>query len=140
MPFVWLVIIIIAAVIEGLTVQLVSVWFAVSGIVAAVAAFFGAAPWIQVLLFLAVSAVLLLCTRPFARRMTRFQKVQTNADRYVGKTGIVTEEICNTDDRGLVKIMGSVWTARSEDDSIIPAGSIVAVARIEGVKLIVRRN
>ncbi|MCH3972554.1 MAG: NfeD family protein [Oscillospiraceae bacterium] len=140
MPYVWLAVVVVAAVVEGLTVQLVSVWFAVGGIVAAVAAFFGADVTVQITLFIVVSAVLLLCTRPFAKRMSHFQKTDTNADRCIGKTGVVTEEICNSADRGLIKVLGSVWTARSEDGSDIPAGANVTVLRIEGVKAIVRRS
>lgn len=69
--------------------------------------------------------------------MTRFHKAETNADRYIGKTGVVTEEIDNTAGRGLVKVLGSIWTARSEDGAVIAAGENVLVKRIEGVKVIV---
>ena len=137
--FLWLIVVIVAAVIEGLTVQLVSIWFALGGIAAVVAAALGASVTVQVVAFVAVSVLALILTRPLVKRMTRFQKVETNADRYLGKTAVVTEEIDNTAGHGLVKVQGSVWTARAADDTVIPAGVDVTVDRIEGVKMIVHR-
>ena len=61
-------------------------------------------------------------------------KTQTNADRYIGKAGVVTEQIDNEAARGLVKVLGSVWTARSADGSVIPAGANVEICAIDGVK------
>ena len=66
-----------------------------------------------------------------------FKKEDTNAGRYLGKIGIVTSEINNIAAVGQVKVLGNVWSARSSDGSIIPAGASVLVLRIEGVKLIV---
>lgn len=137
MPFVWLVIVVIAAIVEAVTVQLVSIWFAVGGIAAVIAAACGASIPVQFILFIAVAVATLVLTRPLVKKMTRFHKAETNADRYIGKTGVVTEEIDNTAGRGLVKVLGSIWTARSEDGAVIAAGENVLVKRIEGVKVIV---
>ena len=40
---------------------------------------------------------------------------------------------------GLVKLQGTVWTARSADGEAIPEGKTVTVKKIEGVKLIVEK-
>ena len=137
MPFVWLAVVVAASILEAVTVQLVSIWFAVGGIAAVIAAACGASLFVQLLVFIGVTAATLLLTRPAVKNMTRFRKTETNADRYIGKTGVVTEEINNTAGRGLVKVLGSVWTARSQDGGVIAAGENVTVQSIEGVKVIV---
>ena len=127
-PILWLVLGVVFAVAEGLSVQLVSIWFAV-----------GAAVTAAVAALTDVSAVLLICTRPLANRLTKGRKVSTNADRVVGEVGIVIEEIDNDLGRGRVKVSGLGWSARSRDFSRIPEGEKVRVLAIDGVKLIVER-
>lgn len=139
LPFVWLGIIVLAAVIEALTTQLVSIWFAAGGVAGLVTTVAGGPFWLQLLLFAVVTAITLAITRPLVRRMAAAPKAETNVDRYVGKTGVVTEQIDNVAARGLIKVLGSVWTARSADGSVIPAGTEVIIQSIEGVKAIVRR-
>lgn len=139
MPFVWLAIIVLAAIVEAVGTQLVSIWFVAGGIVAVIAAALGADVWLQVLLFAAVSIVLLVFTRPLLKRFIEPQKAQTNADRYVGMQGVVIQAIDNTAGRGQVKVRGSVWSARAKDGAPIPAGANVRVLAIEGVKLLVTR-
>lgn len=138
-PFIWLGVIVLAAVIEAATTQLVSIWFAAGGVAGLIAAALGGPPWLQLLLFAAVTAVTLAATRPLVRRMANEPKTETNAGRYIGKTGVVTEQIDNVAARGLVKVLGSVWTARSADGSVIPAGESVVIQAIDGVKVIVSK-
>ena len=139
LPFVWLGVIVLAAVIEAMTTQLVSIWFAAGGVAGLITTVAGGPFWLQLLLFAVVTAITLAIARPLARRMAAAPKTETNADRYAGKTGVVTEQIDNVAARGLVKVLGSVWTARSADGSVIPAGTEVIIQSIEGVKAIVRR-
>ena len=61
----------------------------------------------------------------------------TNADRVIGSTALVTETIDNAQAQGQVKVNGQVWSARSAQDIVIPAGTDVRVLRIEGVKVMV---
>jgi membrane protein implicated in regulation of membrane protease activity len=138
MPVVWLAVIVLAALIEMATPQLVSVWFAVGGVGALIACLLGAELWAQVLIFACITAAALAATRPLAKKMLAVKKVRTNADRYLGKTAVVTAEINNTLGAGQVTVLGSVWTARSSDGTVIPAGRRVVVESINGVKLIVR--
>lgn len=93
--------------------------------------------WVQFGVFLAVSLVTLLAIRPLARRYVTPKQVATNADQAVGAEGLVTQTIDNLNASGQVSVKGAVWTARTEDESVIPAGATVKVLRIEGVKLIV---
>lgn len=136
-PYLWLIVIIAAAILEGATSQMVSIWMVVGGIAALIASVSGAGFLVQLVLFVAVTVLTLAVTRPFVKKMMRFKKSETNADRYVGKQGMVVVDIDNTIGQGQVKVLGSVWTARSADDSPIPVRSFVTVTRIDGVKLIV---
>ena len=135
--WIWAVIIIAAVVIEMLTTQLVCIWFAGGALVGLIAHFFGAELWLQVILAAAVTLVLLIATRPFVRRFLEKKETPTNADRVVGQTAIVTEDIDNVPEKGRVTVLGNDWRARSANGEVIKAGSRVRVERIEGVKLIV---
>jgi len=137
-PYIWVVAVIIFAVVEGMTAQLVSIWFVVGSIGALVASLLGANWWVQGIVFLALTLLTLLGTRPLVKRLSRVNHVETNADRVIGKTAVVTEEIDNLAGKGQVKVLGNVWSARSvNDDMKIPVGQHVVVQKIEGVKLIV---
>ena len=133
----WLVVIVIAVVVEACTVQLVSIWMVAGGIGALIADLCGAPFWIQTAIFAGVTALALVISRPMVKKVMHFQKVDTNAGRYIGKTGIVTAQIDNTEGVGQVTVLGSVWTARSLDGSILLEGENVVIKAIEGVKLIV---
>ncbi|MGX8699988.1 NfeD family protein [Caproiciproducens sp.] len=137
LPYFWLAVIIVAAVVEGSTAQLVSIWFVAGGVGALMANLCGAELWTQAVVFVAVTAITLVSTRPLVKKLMDFKKEETNADRYIGKDGIVTAEINNTLSVGQVHVLGSVWTARSEDGSVIKIGEHVLIKAIEGVKLIV---
>ena len=133
----WLIALIALLVLEAATVGLVSLWFALGSLAALITSFFVHNIWVQFGVFLAVSLVSLLIIRPLARRYVTPRQVATNADRAVGAEGVVTEAIDNLKAAGQVSVRGAVWTARTEDDAVIPAGTTVRVLRIEGVKLIV---
>lgn len=137
MIYIWLAIIILAVIVEAVTAQLVSIWFVAGGIAALIAGLCGAEIWLQVVLFALVTALVLIVTRPLVKRIMHFKKTDTNADRYIGKEGLVTETINNVEGTGRVTVLGSDWTARSSDDKQIAEGTPVLVERIEGVKLIV---
>lgn len=137
LPYFWLAVIIVAAVVEGSTAQLVSIWFVAGGVGALIANLCGAELWTQTVVFVVVTAVTLVSTRPLVKKLMNFKKEETNADRYIGKDGIVIAEINNTLGVGQVNVLGSVWTARSEDGSVIKIGEHVLIKAIEGVKLIV---
>lgn len=137
MSYIWLAVIVVAAVIEGSTAQLVSIWFVAGGVGALIAELCGAALWAQTVVFVVVTALTLLITRPLVKKLLNFKHEDTNAGRYIGKVGVVIVEINNLLGKGQVNVMGSIWTARSADDSVIQTGSNVLVKSIEGVKLIV---
>lgn len=137
MALFWLVALIVLAIAEAVTVGLVCIWFAGGALVALIAAGVGAPLWLQIGLFLVVSALLLALLRPMLKKVAKPKPTATNADRHLGKTALVTEEINNLKETGAVKLDGVTWTARTEEGRVIPVGTRIIVLRIEGVKMIV---
>lgn len=136
---VWLIAVVVFAVAEIVTFQLVAIWFAVGAVGSMVACSFGAPFWVQLLVFGVVSLILFFLTRPFVKRFIKVKHERTNADRLIGRTAIVTENISNLESRGTVTISGVTWAARSEDGSEIPEGEKAVIRQIEGSKLIVSK-
>ncbi|MBP5208886.1 MAG: NfeD family protein [Clostridia bacterium] len=136
---VWLVVCVVCAAIEAATPQLTSIWFALGAVAALVTSFI--APdlwWLQLIVFIVVSAVAVVLTRPLARKYLNKNKVSVNADRFVGAEGVVIQPINNVLGEGQIKSQGTVWSARTEsDEETIDAGQTVVIKRIEGVKVIV---
>lgn len=138
MPIVWLVLMIFFAVVEGITVTLASIWFAVGALAALLVSLVCGNLWAQAFTFALVSLLALCLIRPMAKRFFQSGKpTPTNADRILKRTGIVTENIDNLAATGQVKVAGQVWTARSADGNPISAGVEVTILRIEGVKIFV---
>ena len=133
----WLVLLIVFLAVEAVTVTLVSLWFAAGALAALLVTFFGAAVWLQALVFLAVSAIALAALRPVARKYIRPKITATNVDAVVGAQGYVTETVDNLAATGQVKLGSMPWTARSTDGAPIEAGTLVRVDRVEGVKAFV---
>ena len=136
---IWIAAMIIFIIVEAATVGLASVWFALGAAAALIAALLEAQMWIQITVFVIVSAVALWFTRPLARKYINSRSQPTNADRAIGRTGIVRETIDNVAGTGAVALDGMTWTARSDTGEVIEAGARVRGERIEGVRLIVVR-
>ncbi len=136
---VWLILAVILAVVEGVTFALISIWFSVGALAAMIIALNGLPLWMQILVFVAVSGILLLLTKPLARKAMNKKAEKTNADRVIGQTGKVTQRIDNLRTSGQANVLGQTWTARSADDSIIDEGELIRVLEIRGVKIIVER-
>ena len=131
----WSVLAVAFLVLEGCTVAMVSLWFAIGAAAALVLSLLGAALWLQLLAFLAVSGVLLALLRPMMRKYVKTTK--TNVDSVPGTEGLVTEDIDNVAYQGQVKLGAMTWTARSTSGASIRAGTRVRVDRVEGVKVFV---
>ena len=134
---VWIVAIVVLLIIEGVTSGLVTIWFAIGAVAALLVEMVGAPFWLQAAVFLVVSFVTLVLTRPLAQKHLNSKTAPTNADRLIGKECIVTEAINNVVGTGAVTVGGQVWTARSVNDGVIQPQAHAVVRRIEGVKLIV---
>ena len=75
------------------------------------ASLLGAAPWLQILLFLAVSAGLLIALRPLVRRFIHPKLTATNVDSVIGTMGVVTASVDNVSAVGQVKLGAMEWSA-----------------------------
>ena len=131
---VWLLLLVVFLAAEAATVSMVSLWFAVSALVALLVALLGGPGWLQGALFLVISAVLLALLRPLVKRYVTPRITATNVDSVIGSTGLVTTAIDNVSAVGQVKLGAMEWTARSTSGQPIPVGTRVKVDKIEGVK------
>lgn len=134
---VWLGLLAVFAVLEGVTAALVSVWFCAGALAALLCSVLTPNLSLQIFLFFLVSVASMLALRSLARRYVLPHRVPTNADRVIGREAVVTEDIDNLAGKGAALVFGVAWTARSETGEPIPKGTVVTVRRIEGVKLFV---
>lgn len=137
----WLIIFVACIVIEIITMGLTTIWFAGGSLVAAVSAAFSAPLWLQLLLFVVVSFVLLYFTRPIAVKYFNKDRIKTNVESLIGKQAIVISEIDNLQGIGQVTVGGQEWSARTVKDGItLPVGCVVVIRAINGVKLMVEEK
>ncbi len=138
---IWLIVFVACIVIEIITMGLTTIWFAGGALIAAAAAALNAPLWLQIVLFIAVSLVLLYFTRPVAVKYFNKDRVRTNAESLVGKQAIVISEIDNLQGIGQVTVGGQEWSARTTIEGItLPVGSVVVIRAISGVKLMVEEK
>lgn len=139
MTFIWLIICIAAAGLELATFAMVSIWFCIGALFAMVLAFLGATETVQIAVFVIVSLISLAVFRIKGQKETDRLSTPTNADRVIGREGLVLKPIDDVKEEGLISVDGMEWSARSSDGrERIDAGETVVVERIEGAKLIVR--
>ena len=135
----WLVVLIVSIGVEVATLGLTSIWFAGGAVVAVIVAAFHGPVWLQILLFFAVSLLLLFFTRPIAVRYFNRDRVRTNVESMIGRQAIVTSEIDNLQGIGQVTVGGQEWSARTEADGMnLQPGTVVDIVAVNGVKLIVK--
>ena len=137
MNFVWLGLTVVFFIVEGATVGLVSTWFALGSLAALVISLLGGELWLQILVFITVSAVTLAMLRPLAKKYINGRLTPTNVDALAGKTCLCVTAIDNLASCGQVKIGDVEWSARSTTGEPIPVGTQVKVDRVEGVKVYV---
>lgn len=133
--FLWIGVFVAALIVEGLTLQLVSIWFSVGALTALIASFAGGSLTVQCTLFVLVSLALFLCTRPLVRKWNKKPTIHTNADSVIGMEGIVKEEVNTLLGTGRVYVNGLSWAACS--DAVIPEGIKITVTSMQGVTLTV---
>ena len=137
LKFTWLALLIVFTIMEAVTVGLTSIWFAAGSLFALICALVDLNVWVQIAMFIVVSALCLLAVRPVVQKHFNSNVEPTNADRIIGSNAIVTEEINTLQGQGAISIGGLTWSARSEHNVAIPAGTLVRALRIEGVKVYV---
>ncbi len=135
--FIWIGFAIFMLICEGLTSQLVSIWFVFGGVAAAISCIFTDSFLIQSVVFVVVSFICLIATRPLVKKITKQKIEHTNADSMIGRMALVTMDIVNTKGTGQVNVDGKIWSAKSVDNREIKTGANVRITGIQGVKLLV---
>lgn len=139
-PFIWLAVLAVLLIVEAITAGLTTIWFAGGALAAAVASYLGAGAFVQWILFLCVSLVLLIFTRPLAVKYMNRGVAKTNVNSLIGQKAVVIQEIDNLNQTGQVRISDIEWMARTSlDGEKIPENAIVVIKEIQGVKLIVEK-
>lgn len=133
----WLIAMVVFGIVEAATVSMVSLWFVGGSLAAMIAQLVGAGVWVQIIVFVVVSAALLACLRPFVKKFVDPKQTATNTDAILGREAVITETVDNLRAVGTLKLDGKEWTARSAAGQTLPVGMVVKVVRIEGVKLYV---
>ena len=133
----WFIALVILLVIELVTVNLVTIWFAIGAVAAIIATIFTDSIIVQSIVFVVVSVIALLITKPLIKQIKKFEVTPTNSDRVIGKIGEVTQKI-GKNKYGEVKVYGNTWTASSKQ--VIKVGERVKVLSIDGVKLVVEKE
>ncbi len=135
----WLVLAVVLGIIEASTANLITVWFALSALVAAILAAFGVGGAALPVLFVVLSAVLVIATRPLTKRILAKKTVATNADRIISAKGTVVERIDSLENSGQVKVMGQIWSAKTANGETLEPGTVVFVKALEGVRVVVEK-
>lgn len=136
----WLVALGVLLLIEILTLGLTTIWFAAGALVAFLLAVFNASLAIQICVFIVVSIVMLVFTRPILTKHLNANTTKTNAESLVGKKARVLIPVNNLKSEGQVMVNGMEWTARSTKDEVMfQTDEMVKIAGISGVKLIVEK-
>lgn len=135
---IWLILAVGLFIFEGVTVQLVSIWFGIAAVAASIAAVCGVDLIGQLMVFVCVSVILLAITRPLVRKKLRTKQVATNADQVINCIVTVKSDFDDTN-KGRIRVNNLDWSSHCKEDQIIKAGDKVCVKSIEGVTLIVER-
>ncbi len=140
MSVMWLILFVIFVIAEIATAgQLVSIWFCFGALAAMFVSMAGASFAWQAVIFIAVSVILLILTKPLVKKLHCRIEV-TNAGAVIGEQGVVIEKINNIEGVGAVKVQGKIWSARSSDENtVINEGAKVKILDIQGVKVIVEK-
>ncbi len=139
MAYIWIGIAAFLTAVEIATVQLVSVWFVLGALCAALTTIFTYSIVIQIVVFVSVSLVTLIATRPLVKKAKqKIRPLRTNSDRLIGETGVMLADLNDMHSVGQAKVMGKVWSVKT-DNPPLQAGDTVRVLAIEGVKLIVEK-
>lgn len=138
LSIIWLAAFVVLLIVEAMTLGLVTIWFACGALASFIVSLITDSIAIQIVVFIVVSLLMLICIRNIAVSKFNKKRLKTNVEGVVGKEAKVTETIDNFNGTGTVMLDGQEWTARSlNDNSVIEVGTRVLVREVKGVKLIV---
>lgn len=133
----WTALTILLILVEASTAYFVSIWFAGGAFVALIASLLEVDILWQITIFVIVTIILLIATKPVVKKLRTKNDEKTNVDALIGKTAVITEDITDNNSTGAAKLEGKYWSARSKNGNDIQKGQLVTVEAINGVKLIV---
>ncbi len=137
MLYVWLGVTVVALVLEFVTSDMISIWFAGGGLVAMILQALGSQYYVQIPAFILVSVILLLCFRKMVMKRLASSETKLNADSVIGKEFILLEDI-SFNKPGAIKVNDVVWSAIAKDETTsIPKNTVVRVVDLKGNKYIV---
>ncbi len=137
--YIWIGVLVICVILEAATMQLTCIWFAIGALCAWIVSIIKGPVWLQVAVFILVSAVTVILTRPLALKYLKPKMQKTNVDAVPGKEGIVVADVRPLEGIGQIKVEGMVWSAKPENETDqFNVGDRVKVVRIEGVKAVIR--
>ena len=134
---IWLILFIVFLIIEVLTINLVTIWFAIGSLAAFISTYFTDSLIIQCIVFVIFTALTLLITKPVLNKFRIIRNEGLNYDRIIGKMGVVTKKV-SKQESGRVKVDGKDWMAISDKE--IEVNKEVEILKIDGVKLIVKEK
>ncbi len=136
MTYIWLIVAVLAVIFEAVTVQMVAIWFAPAALVSMLAAALGAPLWLQIVLFICISALCVVFLYRKLRRNIDETCEKTNLDALIGLTVRVESDI-PSDGCGRVLVKGISWKACCSGGAA--QGETVRILRIDGVTLCCER-
>ena len=138
LPWFWVAITVICVVIETMTLALTTIWFGISAFVMVFLAFLPIPFAIQLFIFVVLSLILLIFTRPLVQKKLSQKKITTNYERIIGQIAVVTKKITAID-KGAIKINGMEWTAAVRENITLEKGSKCVIEEIAGVTAYVKQ-
>lgn len=137
---IWLVIFLLLLAIEIVTLGLTTIWFAIGAIAAFVVTLCGLGTTVQLVVFIVVSIVSLILTRPIVVKYLNKDKIKTNVDELIGKNAIIVKDADGVNSFGEANLNGEIWMAKSFDGAYLKKDEIVEIVSVEGIKLVVKRK
>lgn len=138
LPWIWVAVTVICIVVESLTLSLTTIWFGISAFVMVFLAFTPIPFIAQVFIFVVMSLILLIFTRPILKKKLTKKTIATNYERIIGQVAVVTRKITALD-KGAIKINGMEWTAAVKEDVVLEEGSKCTIEEIAGVTAYVKQ-
>lgn len=136
----WTIIFIVTLLVEISTTQLVSIWFSGASIISFILALCSVPYWIQIVVFVVSSALLLFLSKfLFKDKILKFKKSPTNADTLIGQEIKLTKGVSLLE-YGEARIRDVIWTIAVDDNVQFKKDEIVVIKEIKGNKLIVTKK
>ena len=136
---IWLILCGLFLIIEIFTVSFLMFWPGIGAFLAFITNILGFSFPVQLGVFVISTALMLIFMKPLVTKLFKTKEVPMNNNAIIGKQALVIKEIDNINSKGQVKVSGELWSAISDDNSIISENSTVEIIGIDGVKLKVKK-